>query len=466
MSIKARLLLSISLVVLIALILIGAATVSITRNRLISRVDATLVSASTRPPRFGDGDGGPAQISGKRATASIVMTAAGQQLVVEPSGFSDDPDPVPAITLEQLRNNANHIFTARAADGSNQRFRVLIRPLTGNVYYVTAAPLSEVNETVRNLALVILVTGLIVLVLLIGVVWATIRHGLRPIDSMIATAGLIGGGDLSRRVDTSDAASEVGQLGQALNDMLSQIEASFAAKEASERRLRRFVADASHELRTPLTSIRGYAELYRSGASRSPEGIERVMARIEAEGARMGHLVEDLLLLARLDQGRPLHLEEVDLVELIGLAVMDAQAAGAGYQITLHHPDRAQVTGDPEQLRQVFDNLLTNARVHSWPGTQVTVTVEALQDIVRVLVQDDGPGIAPEHVERVFDRFYRADDSRARASGGSGLGLSIVKSIVTDHGGSVALASVPGQGTIVTVTFNRRVGSAPVEHIQ
>jgi two-component system, OmpR family, sensor kinase len=464
MSIKARLLLSISLVVLVALILIGTATVSITRNRLISRVDATLVAASSRPPRFGDADRGPAQTSGKRATASIVMTAAGQQLVVEPSGFADDPDPIPAITLEQLRNNTNHLFTTRAEDGSHQRFRVLIRPLTDNVYYVTAAPLTEVNETVRNLALVILVTGLVVLVLLIGVVWATIRNGLRPIDSMIATAGMIGGGDLSRRIDTAGAASEVGQLGQALNDMLSQIEASFEAREASERRLRLFVADASHELRTPLTSIRGYAELYRSGASRSPEGIERVMARIEAEGARMSHMVEDLLLLARLDQGRPLQWRDVDLVELIGLAIMDAQAASTGHQITFHHPDRAQVAGDPEQLRQVFDNLLTNARVHSSPDTRITVTIETIQDIVRVLVQDDGPGIAPEHVERVFDRFYRADDSRARASGGSGLGLSIVKSIVTAHGGSVALVSVPGQGTTVTVTLNRRAGSPPVEH--
>jgi two-component system, OmpR family, sensor kinase len=311
---------------------------------------------------------------------------------------------------------------------------------------------------------VILVTGLVVLVLLIGVVWATIRNGLRPIDSMIATAGMIGGGDLSRRIDTAGAASEVGQLGQALNDMLSQIEASFEAREASERRLRLFVADASHELRTPLTSIRGYAELYRSGASRSPEGIERVMARIEAEGARMSHMVEDLLLLARLDQGRPLQWRDVDLVELIGLAIMDAQAASTGHQITFHHPDRAQVAGDPEQLRQVFDNLLTNARVHSSPDTRITVTIETIQDIVRVLVQDDGPGIAPEHVERVFDRFYRADDSRARASGGSGLGLSIVKSIVTAHGGSVALVSVPGQGTTVTVTLNRRAGSPPVEH--
>jgi two-component system OmpR family sensor kinase len=303
--------------------------------------------------------------------------------------------------------------------------------------------------------MVVVATSVVTLLVVVLVVWFTIRRGLRPIDDMIATAGLIASGDLSHRVEHEDEVTEVGRLGRALNAMLARIETSFAAKEASERRLRQFVADASHELRTPLTSIRGYAELYRSGAAASPAALERVMARIESEGARMGKLVEDLLLLARLDQGRPLQREPVDLVELVEDAVQDARVVDPGRPIALAHPADARVLGDADRLRQVVDNLLANARVHTEPGTAVHVAIAAQAGEVTLAVADEGPGIEPEAARRVFDRFYRVDTSRSRARGGSGLGLAIVASTIEAHGGRVALDSTPGRGTTVTVTLPR-----------
>jgi two-component system OmpR family sensor kinase len=272
---------------------------------------------------------------------------------------------------------------------------------------------------------------------------------------MISTAGMIAGGDLSHRVEVEDQATEVGQLGQALNAMLSHIESSFAAKEASEQRLRQFVADASHELRTPLTSIRGYAELYRSGAVSSPEDVARVMRRIESEGKRMGHLVEDLLLLARLDQGRPLRMEPVDLVALVEDAVMDALAASPDREIAYAHDPEAWVSGDADRLQQVAENLLANARTHTPAGTPVRVELRAAEDAVSLSVADEGPGIDPRDAERIFDRFYRADSSRARSSGGVGLGLSIVASIVEAHGGTVRIEATPGAGAIFTISLAR-----------
>jgi two-component system OmpR family sensor kinase len=272
---------------------------------------------------------------------------------------------------------------------------------------------------------------------------------------MIGTAGLIAEGNLSHRITHDDRATEVGQLGHALNVMLGNIETSFTEKEESERRLRQFVADASHELRTPLTSIRGYAELFRSGAAADPATLERVMLRIESEGERMGRLVEDLLLLARLDQGRPLERATIDLVPLVTEAVEDARIVALDHPIDLTAPDEARITGDANRLRQVIGNLLTNARVHTPPGTPVHVSLVTSGDIVTLTVGDEGQGIAPDDARHVFDRFFRADTSRTRVGDdhGSGLGLSIVASIVAAHGGHVTLDTAPGQGATFTVTL-------------
>lgn len=469
MTIKARLVITITALVALALVVSGVVTVGVTRAQMIGRVDDTLLSVKAKPPRYGEHNG-PAPGPGldysnpsKPSLATLEFGPDGTLTDASPSGFVDDPDPLPDLEplgAEGLDEHAGEIFTAGAVGDSGLRYRVLVSKTSEGGFVAVAAPLGDVDSTINNLIVVIVAASLGILGVLTLVVWITVRRGLQPIDNMIDTAGQIGGGDLSRRVDYADANTEVGKLGASLNAMLAQIETSFAAKEASERRLRQFVADASHELRTPLTSIRGYAELYRTGAAASPEALERSMARIESEGARMGKLVEDLLLLARLDQGRPLRSEPVELVALVADAVADARAVEPARPITFTHPDVALVTGDRDRLRQVLDNLLGNVRMHTEPGVPVEVTIESTGAQVQLSVHDTGPGIPDADADRVFDRFYRADASRSRARGGAGLGLAIVASIVEAHAGEVELDSVPGAGTRITVSLPRAVEAA------
>jgi two-component system OmpR family sensor kinase len=268
---------------------------------------------------------------------------------------------------------------------------------------------------------------------------------------MVDTAAAIAGGNLSLRVVDADPRTELGRLGGALNEMLGQIETALVARAASESRLRRFVADAAHELRTPLTSLRGYAELYRSGALADEAGVSNAMGRIEAEGARMSRLVDDLLLLARMDQQRGLELKPVDVVALANEAVADFRAVDPERPVSTTAIGSVVVQGDRIRLRQVLDNLLTNTRIHTPAVTPVRVEVAAVKDAVEIRVADEGPGIAPEDQERIFERFWRADPARARKTGGSGLGLAIVASLVEAHGGTVSVESAPGKGTTFVV---------------
>jgi two-component system OmpR family sensor kinase len=269
------------------------------------------------------------------------------------------------------------------------------------------------------------------------------------------TAGAIAEGDLTRRVPQADPRTEVGQLGVALNGMLAQIERAFAERKASEDRLRRFLADASHELRTPLTSIRGYAELFRRGARDRTEDLEKSMRRIEEESSRMGILVEDLLLLARLDQSRGLQPRPVDLSALAGDAVEDARAADPDRRIELDAPEPVVASADDARMRQVAANLLSNALVHTPAGTPVTVRVDADGPDAILEVADRGPGLTPEQASRAFEPFYRSDPSRDRSTGGAGLGLSIVAAISEAHGGRVEVRPTPGGGATFKVTIPR-----------
>jgi signal transduction histidine kinase len=299
---------------------------------------------------------------------------------------------------------------------------------------------------------------------------AVVRASLRPLVEMEQTARSIAAGDLTRRVPDRDPRTEVGRLGRALNTMLAQIEAAFGARAASEAsarrseeaarrsedRMRRFVADASHELRTPLTTIRGFAELYRQGATREPAELDRLMRRIEDQAARMGLLVEDLLLLARLDQQRPLERLPVDLLALAADAVSDARAVAPDRRIELvlgddgDRGDALVVLGDAERLRQVLANLVDNALTHTPAGSPVEVRVGGAaldgRPGAAVEVVDHGQGLTPEQTERVFERFYRADPARSRAAGGTGLGLAIVAALVAAHDGQVRVDSLPGHG--------------------
>jgi two-component system OmpR family sensor kinase len=267
---------------------------------------------------------------------------------------------------------------------------------------------------------------------------------------MTATAGAIAAGDLSQRVPEGAPGTEAGDLGVALNSMLGRIEEAFDQRTASEERLRRFIADASHELRTPVTTIRGYAELYRTGALGQKPELDEAMRRTEQEAVRMGTLVEDLLHLARLDQGRPLERAPVDLEVLAADAVRDAAAVAPHRTITASTSGPTVVLGDDARLRQVIANLVGNALVHA-PDAAIEVRVGRAEERAHVEVADDGPGMAAEDAGRAFERFYRADASRHRHRGGSGLGLAIVEATVRAHGGTVSLQSAEGAGTTVRV---------------
>ncbi len=273
----------------------------------------------------------------------------------------------------------------------------------------------------------------------------------------MATA--FGGGDTSRRVDVRAPGTEVGRLGGAVNAMLDRIETTLAAREASEQRMRRFIGDASHELRTPLATLRGFAELYRMGAVREPEEVTSTFRRIEDESTRMGGLVEDLLVLARLDEQRPLRLQPVDLLVLAGDAVHDSSALAPDRAVRLtgldgaERPSPAPVTGDEARLRQVVTNLLGNALRHTPAGSPVELGVGRRDGRAVLQVVDHGAGVPPELAEKIFERFYRADASRTRSSGGSGLGLAIVAAIVQAHGGTAAVRPTPGGGATFEVVL-------------
>jgi two-component system OmpR family sensor kinase len=300
-----------------------------------------------------------------------------------------------------------------------------------------------------------------------GVGYVVVRASLRPLRDVEDTAAAIAAGDLARRVPHGDPRTEVGRLSGALNTMLAEIETAFeqravseAAARRSEERMRRFVADASHELRTPLTTIRGFAELYRQGAARSEADLARLMRRIEDEANRMGLLVEDLLLLARLDQQRPLAQLPVDVLALAGDAVHDAQAVAPDRAVTLEvgRTDPPPIViGDEARLRQVLANLIGNALQHTPAGTPVTVRVTTApaapggRAAVHLAVADAGPGLSEDDAARVFERFFRADPARSRDEGGTGLGLAIVAALVAGHGGSVRLDTAAGTGATFTV---------------
>ncbi|MEA2842707.1 MAG: two-component system, OmpR family, sensor kinase [Actinomycetota bacterium] len=329
--------------------------------------------------------------------------------------------------------------TAPARDGLID-YRVLATPLDDGSLLIVALPLEENRQTLRRLVGVELAMAAAVLAGLALMAWSVVGLGLLPLAEIARTADAIAEGDMSRRVERIDERTEIGALGQALNKMLTRIESAFAERKASEDRLRRFVADASHELRTPLTSIRGYAELFRRGAADRPEDLATAMRRIEQESARMGVLVEDLLLLARLDQGRPLDRSPVDLSRLAADAVADARAVSPDSEIVLSNGSPVMVLGDELRLRQVAANLLSNADVHTPPGTVVKVTVDADGDRARLVVSDDGPGLPPGMSDSVFERFFRVDKARSRTTGGgAGLGLSIVAAVAEAHGGTVRL---------------------------
>jgi signal transduction histidine kinase len=408
-------------------------------------------------PRFGS-SGSTDNTATLTDLTIIFLNSQGVTLHNSP-GLRDERS-TPHLGLVQVSKEATaphtppRFFTVGAAGSSDVSYRVAavrtqLRTPSGSTdgYLVVGVSLTETNATFSRLAAVAIASTAAVLVALALIAFWVIRLGVHPIDEMAATANAIAEGDLSRRVDVGPDSTEVGRLGLALNGMLHQIEGAFAQRQASENRLRQFVADASHELRTPLTSIRGYTELYRAGVIPAGPELDDAMRRIEGEAGRMGELVEDLLLLARLDQGRPLESEPVDLAALARDAVADARAVEPDRPIAIDTPAApVVVSGDERHLRQVVGNLLANVRSHTPAGSAVDVRVRSGAGRALLEVADQGPGIPPELGDRVFERFFRGDPARVRDGAGAGLGLSIVAAVVQSHHGQAWVESEPGQG--------------------
>ena len=345
-------------------------------------------------------------------------------------------------------------FTVKGVkDGGDTRAIAQVLP-TGLGSIVVAVSLAGVDRTLHEMTWLFLLISLIILVLIAFLSRFIIRISLRPLSEVEGTAVAIAAGDLSARLPDNNPKTEVGKLTRSLNTMLSRIEESFAVRVASESKLRQFVADASHELRTPLTAIRGFAELHRQGAVEGVEKTKELIGRIEKESIRMGSLVEDLLLLARMDEARPVSMEPVDLTHVLEECIASASAAGPDHPITADIEPDIFVLGDNKRIHQAIANLLANARTHTPLGTKITVRAKSGKDDTRVSVSDEGPGLSPADQKKIFERFFRADPSRQRSSGeGSGLGLSIVDAIMKLHGGSVSVESELGRGATFTLTF-------------
>jgi two-component system OmpR family sensor kinase len=440
--------------------LAGVLIVNTLEQRLIAGVDRELETRRVavappsgggfgrRPPPSPRNDpGSPFDV---RRYAFVALDPQGKASSTVATGPTDNPDPLPDVSGHPPTDRA---FTVGSAGAGDLRYRVIGIPQADGGTLVAGIPLADVDYAVRTARSVVFLAGLLAVAATGVIVWVTVRRGLRPIDEMILTAERIAEGELSQRATVPQPNSEVGHLARSLNVMLDRIEEALAARTASEARTRRFAADASHELRTPLTSIRGYAELYRQGA-RSEEEVARAMARIEHEAVRMSSLVEDLLLLARLDQGRPLEREPVDVVSVALEAVAAAGAVEPGRPIKVDVGEGpVEVLGDAHRLRQVIDNLLANIRAHTPAGTPALVRVAATGSGVTLVVADEGPGMTEEEAARAFDRFWQAGGDTSAALRGAGLGLSIVADIVAAHGGDIRIDTAAGEGATFTISL-------------
>lgn len=360
------------------------------------------------------------------------------------------------IALDRVleRDSYGSPFTFESNDS---HYRVLALELPSRIGIVIASiSLDDVDSNIARLQYLMILIGVATLILIIALSRRAITISLKPLAAVQSTAEAIAGGDLSARLPVAKPDTEVGRLVGSLNQMLTRIEESFAVRIKSEERLRRFVADASHELRTPLTAIRGFAELHRQGAISGEEKTREVIARIEDESIRMGTLVEDLLLLARLDQSPEIERAPVNLNEVAAAAVESARASSPHHSITLNTPEEELfLLGDRNRIFQVVANLLENARNHTPEGSSIQLSLEESPDEITIDVADNGPGIDSSDLDRIFERFYRADSSRTRIrkTEGSGLGLSIVKAVMKAHGGDVTVKSTLGVGSTFTLHF-------------
>jgi two-component system OmpR family sensor kinase len=461
LSLRGRLLIGVISLVVVGLLVSDITTYLTLENSLLRKIDdqiqkrttmETAVTALGSPICRGRGPS-----SAESLDAGTIMELIGSdgtvvlacEVTVLPSGASPVlpkslPDagsekPSPPFTVEGTGGVAQYRVTAWRENAFGGRFVVVAIPLTG-----LQSTLRQLLQLEAGVGLAVVGATAILALLIITV-------GLRPLQRMGGVAADIAAGDLTRRVEPATSKTEIGRLGLALNGMLSQIESAFQERTESNTRLRRFIADASHELRTPLTSIRGYSEMLRRGASESPADADTARRRIEEESVRMSVLVDDMLLIARLDQGRPLESKPVDLQLIASDAAADARAVAPRREITLSAPGPIIVAGDDTRLRQVLGNLVRNALVHTPQQSAIEIAVSRVDGVGRMSVIDHGPGLKSAEIEHIFEPFYRADPSRSRDSGGAGLGLSIVSAVVGAHGGNVKVTETSGGGATFEV---------------
>jgi len=469
-SLRNRLILASVVLASFAIIASDFAANAALRTYLISQVDDQLINISSTSlnrldragiaPLEADDKNSPFKIleplRGVPTATSITLLDIDGNLIGQVGGELGGKNfAVTGMKIDEVSQYKNRPFTIEGKDGQPD-IRALAQMLpTGMGSVIVADSLEKVDKTLSQLRFLFFFLGLIAIFLTALVSRWIIAISLRPLDKVEETAEAIAAGDLSARLPAAKPDTEVGRLTTSLNMMLSRIEQSFSVRVESENKLRRFVADASHELRTPLTAIRGFAELHRQGAVSGEEKTKELISRIEGESIRMSSLVEDLLLLARLDQARELDFEPVDLNTLIVEVVASAKAAGPNHPIELNlPPEELFVLGDSRRIHQVVANLLANARTHTPLGTKINVTARQTLAEVIIEVADNGPGLSKSDQERIFERFFRADPARVRNSGeGSGLGLSIVDAVMKAHGGYVSVKSELDKGATFTLHF-------------
>ncbi|MCZ9884323.1 sensor histidine kinase [Arthrobacter sp. B2a2-09] len=463
-SLRSQLVAIIMGLLLLALAATGAGTLTLVKSYLQGQVDDKLraaVQTAQQQQSFANlSEAAPAVPT----DYSLTLYVQGQPPYPFGGSKTDRPS-IANISPVEAKNRNYAPFQVSGTAGGDWRVVAVnvVDNRTGqNAVVIVGLPLTPVDRVMEHATLVVVGVGLLTLVLAFFIATWTVARSFRPLARVEKTAAAIAAGDLSRRVDIENPVTEVGRLGGSLNAMLSHIESSFAARAASEARMRRFAADASHELRTPLVTIRGFSELYRHGALATPEDVGTAMGRIESEAKRMGSMVEDLLLLARLDEQRPLQLKPVDLQLLANDAVVDSLATSGERKISLTGLDGgpaapAPVQGDEAKLRQVLGNLVGNALRYTPEGTPIELAVGMRNTPAGPLsvleVRDHGSGIPAEELPRIFERFYRADTSRTRETGGSGLGLAIVSAIVGSHGGTVRVEETDGGGATLVVSL-------------
>ena len=465
-SLRSQLVAIMAVLMVITVTITGLTTIYVLRQILVGRLDADINENAQNVSRY--------LLVNDPSTDASLFRYYGLYLNNDgshgPATHSESAADIPQIgeyTSDEVAAMDTRGFDVRGTSPTSKGWRVRIydfQNLPGSV--AVAIPLDSVAATVDEAASLVFSVGLLGTLGATGIAYWAVTRQFRPLSQVEKTAAAIAAGDLSRRVEVGNPATEIGRLSRSLNAMLAHIETAFAARTQSERKMRRFVQDASHELRTPLVTIRGFSELYRHGALQKPEEVGAAMGRIESEAKRMGQLVEDLLTLARVDEQRPLEYEPVDLMILGNDAAMDARASAPDREIRVvgldgNGPQSAPTMGDEARLRQVVANLMTNALRYTPAGSPIEVAVgvaPVIHDRMDAVleVRDHGPGISEDDAARVFERFYRADSSRYRETGGTGLGLAIVAALVAQHDGTVRLAETEGGGATLSIRLPYR----------